>query len=93
MTSRDFCYWLQGYFELSEIPQVDDRGRERAKPAVDFLSEKHLQTIKNHLALVFKHEIDPSYGDKKHQDDLNEIHTGAYSPGQTVPTSNVLMRC
>ena len=59
MTSRDFCYWLQGYFEIN---------------TPDSIQEKQTEIIKKHLALVFKHEIDPSMGDKEHQDVLNEIH-------------------
>lgn len=61
MTSRDFCYWLQGYFEVSEPKEI---------------GEKETQMIKKHLALVFKHEIDPSMGDEKHQEELNNIHGG-----------------
>jgi len=49
MKSRDFCYWLQGYFEIS-----DD----------DVISMYQLTQIKEHLTMVFKHEIDPSFGDK-----------------------------
>lgn len=33
-----------------------------------------MDMIKKHLTLVFKHEIDPSMGDEKHQKKLNEIH-------------------
>ena len=36
--------------------------------------------IKKHLALVFKHEIDPSMGDDKHQEELNSIHNGSNKP-------------
>ena len=61
MTSRDFAYWLQGFFEISETKS---------------LSEKQIQVIKNHLNLVFKHEIDPSFGDESHQEVLNAIHDG-----------------
>lgn len=61
MTSRDFCYWLQGYFEI----QV---GRNT-------LDVAQTKCIQKHLALVFKHEIDPSYGDDKHQQELNKIHS------------------
>jgi hypothetical protein len=61
MTSRDFCYWLQGYFELS---------------GSDLLDIEKTKTVKNHLAMVFRHEIDPSFGDKKMQDALKEIHGG-----------------
>lgn len=44
MNTIDFCFWLQGYFEISD-------GKA--------LSEKQVKVIKNHLSLVFKHEIDP----------------------------------
>lgn len=59
MTSRDFVFWLQGNFELS--------------PSAT-LTVEQVDLIKKHLALVFKHDIDPSMGDKKHQEDLNNIH-------------------
>lgn len=59
MTSRDFCYWLQGFMELQ-----DPQG----------LTTAQVQAVKNHLAMVFKHEIDPSNGDKKHNDELAELH-------------------
>ncbi len=59
MTSRDFAYWLMGVFEV-----VDPKE----------LNEKQTLMIKKHLALVFKHEIDLSMGDEKHQKELNEIH-------------------
>jgi len=59
MTSRDFAYWLQGFFEISEA---------------DSISTTQTDMIKRHLNLVFKHEIDPSMGDEKHQEELNQIH-------------------
>ena len=59
MTSRDFAYWLQGYFEVSEPNTIN---------------EKETAMIKKHLALVFKHEIDPSMGNEEHQNELNSIH-------------------
>lgn len=39
MTSNEFCYWLQGYFEMTESPT---------------LSPNQIEMIKNHLALVFE---------------------------------------
>lgn len=60
MTSRDFAFWLQGYFEISD---------EKT------LNQRELEIVKKHLNLVFKHEIDPSMGDSTHQALLNEIHT------------------
>ena len=43
MTPRDFCYWLQGYFEISSNKELE---------------EHQVQVIKRHLGLVFKHSID-----------------------------------
>lgn len=56
MTSRDFAFWLQGFFKLNN-PKV--------------INEKETDLIKKHLNLVFKHEIGPSMGDQEHQDKLN----------------------
>jgi hypothetical protein len=62
MTSKDFVYWFQGFFELSDTKTLD---------------EKQVQTIKNHLKLVFLHEIDPSYSDDKTvQQIFQNIHDG-----------------
>ena len=62
MTSRDFCYWLQGFLEL--------RGPGEA-------TKEQVECIQKHLAMVFKHEIDPSYADS---DALNEIHNKPKPP-------------
>ena len=63
MTSVQFCYWLQGFFELAEPNTA--------------LTEKQVQTIKNHLKLVFLHEIDPSYSDDPTvQKIFQNIHDG-----------------
>ncbi len=59
MTSRDFAYWLQGFFELTNSETI---------------TKEQTLMIKKHLSLVFVHEIDPSMGDKAHQQILNEIH-------------------
>lgn len=62
MTSEQFVFWLQGFFELSES---------------NTLSEKQVEIIKNHLKLVFYHEIDPSYSsDPKVQEEMQMIHDG-----------------
>lgn len=58
MKSRDFCYWLQGFFEINEGKKT--------------LSTNQVEMIKKHLHLVFEHEIDPSFG--KEQDKLKKIH-------------------
>lgn len=76
MTSRDFCYWLQGYFEISEAES----------PGGAFtVSATAVSCIRNHLAMVFKHEIDPSMGDAKHRQELSKTHRGGQtqSPGKS----------
>lgn len=45
MTSRDFCFWLQGFFEIRKPGAITDTESE---------------LIERHLGLVFKHEIDPT---------------------------------
>jgi hypothetical protein len=66
MTSRDFCYWLQGFFELSKEPGLAPSG----------MTSEQIQLIKQHLALVFVHEIDPSAGGPVEQAKLNAVHDG-----------------
>lgn len=61
MTSRDFSFWLQGFFEITGTNKVD---------------EEQIKIIKRHLNLVFKHDIDPSMGGFEHQIELNNIHGG-----------------
>jgi hypothetical protein len=68
MTSREFCYWLQGSFELR------DAGSLQGDPQA--LNAEQVQMIKNHLNLVFKHEIDPSYGSPEKQAELQAVHDG-----------------
>ena len=53
MTSRDFCYWFQGYLEIF--------GAGRAETAT--LNGDQVAVIRRHLVMVFAHEIDPSFGD------------------------------
>lgn len=73
MQSRDFCYWLQGFFEIG---------------AADSLTASQLSIVKAHLALVFKHEIDPSIdgGDTAKKNVLDHLHN------QGLPSGPV-MRC
>lgn len=75
MKSVEFCYWLQGMFELS-------------KP--ETLTAEQTDLIKRHLAMVFIHEIDPSYP-KEQLVKLDHAH----KPGDWIPTptSDVIYRC
>ena len=62
MTSREFCYWLQGYFEIGHAPGASGG-----------LNPAQVDQVKKHLALVFVHEIDPSYPANQ-QAKLDAIH-------------------
>lgn len=58
MKATEFCYWLQGLFELG-------------KPLA--LDAEQTALVKSHLDMVFLHEIDPSYPAKQ-QAALNAAH-------------------
>lgn len=45
MQSTDFCYWLQGWFELEEPKNIN---------------ATQLDTISEHLALVFEYDAQPN---------------------------------
>lgn len=95
MTSRDFCYFLQGYFELSA---------KRNEPG---LTADQAKCIADHLALVFVHEIDPSAGGPVEQAKLDAVHAGVSKedvqkaikealdklPRPSRPTGDTLLRC
>lgn len=75
MTSRDFCYWLQGFIEISGA------GNQGCL-AESSLTVEQVKVIRSHLAMVFKHEIDPSAGSVAHQDELNTLHN--HPPGAPI---------
>ena len=74
MTSRDFVFWLQGFVENTEQ---------------ETMTPKQFDMLKKHLHLVFKHEIDPSFGPEEHQKELDAIH---HSPSHLV-SGDGLIRC
>lgn len=82
MTSRDFAYWLQGFFEVSNAETI---------------TKEQTEVIKKHLNLVFFHEIDPSYtNDSVKVEQMNSIHFGKppYNLPDDVPLpGNALIRC
>ena len=78
MESVNFCYWLQGFFEI-------------AKPSE--ITSEQTEMIKNHLNLVFFHDIDPKASkDEKIQEKMNEIHSGKIKPSHHSPSTTVV-RC
>jgi len=76
MTSRDFTFWLQGFFEVSNVETI---------------SKVQVQIIKNHLNLVFKHDIDKQYTSG---DGTQEVHDGIKpSSKNNFPFKDELIRC
>lgn len=58
MKATEFCYWLQGLFEVGEPVE---------------LNAKQTDLIKRHLNMVFIHDIDQSYPAEQ-QTALNAAH-------------------
>ena len=51
MTHRDFCYWLQGFFEITEhnlAPPIT--------PDAAVITPAQAELIEKHLELVFAHD-------------------------------------
>ena len=73
MTSRDFCYWLQGYFEIAAL----------ADSSTAQITVAQADMIKRHLSMVFIHEIDPSIdqGNPAKQGLLDHLHGNPPKPG------------
>lgn len=67
MKSTEFCYWLQGFFEISRASDTTLLNSG--------LTGAQAKMIEDHLKLVFIHEIDPSYPTEQ-QDALNTAHNG-----------------
>lgn len=82
MKATEFCFWLQGLFELTDTKS---------------LNEDQTEKIRRHLNLVFLHDIDPKAGDQSVQDMLNQIHSGKppLKPGGggVIPGSDIMLRC
>jgi hypothetical protein len=64
MNELNFCYWLQGYFEISEL-----EGKQLSP---------EMQVIKDHLKLVFNKETpDRTKQDWKLEDYIRKYSTNA----------------
>ena len=81
MKASEFCYWLQGFFEIE---------KERNQN-VD-LTKKQTDVIQRHLAMVFKHDLDPKQGTPEHQAELQGIHDGRPQIGGVGPNGEIY-RC
>ena len=80
MTARDFCFWLQGYFEVAGADTIKRNG----------LNGRQCEQVQAHLHLVFKHEIDPAFGGD--QQELQDIHDNKPQIGGVGP-HGTLVRC
>lgn len=58
--AADFCIWLKSFLD-------DDKGVPTPEDAA---------MIRQRLSEVFVHEIDLEMGDARHQNMLNQIHSG-----------------
>lgn len=90
MKAVEFCYWLQGFFELRNEAIKELRLDSGAK----LMHAGQVETIERHLALVFKHDIDPKQGTPEHQAELQSIHDGTkpFSIGGVGPDGEIF-RC
>ena len=63
MKPDQFCFWLQGLFELTDVTELD---------------EKQTKCIKDHLKLVFVHSIDPELNkiSSVPSEVLDHVHNG-----------------
>lgn len=60
MRANDFCYWLQGFFEVAKPVEV---------------SPEQVEMIKRHLAMVFYADLDNKFP-KEQQVKLQSLHDG-----------------
>lgn len=84
MKASEFCYWLQGFFE---IRNAGINGGGVGDKTIDALQ---VEVIERHLALVFAHDLDPQQGTPEHQAELQAIHDGKI--GGTSP-DGLVYRC
>ncbi len=74
MDSMQFCYWLQGLFELAD-PKI--------------LTEKQLEVIKEHLNLVFTKQTTTKYDSRKDSIYNNPRGMGIMTCGLGEPSQKV----
>jgi hypothetical protein len=88
MTSRDFCFWLQGWLEINAAGMPATPTARAGLFPEPHLNTEQLECVRRHLSLVFKHEIDPSLDiSVKHKEALDHLHKG------TMDLGGPLIRC
>ncbi|AXQ69167.1 hypothetical protein HOU02_gp558 [Caulobacter phage CcrBL9] len=74
MKTHEFCYWLQGLFEIADPKTLD---------------ENQVRIIRAHLDMVFLHDIDKRYPAEQ-QKALNAIHNGLKVAGKPPVSTSVV---
>lgn len=84
MRADQFAYWLMGFFELCKAGNGD----------VQTINAEQTQTIKQHLSLVFLHDLDPKEATEtgKTAEELQKIHDGP-RPQRPRPPGGQILRC
>jgi len=82
MTSRDFCFWLQGYFEIDSALDPD---------ITNGLPAEKVRIIKDHLQLVFE-KVTPDRNPEIKSESwshLTDQYQGSSEPGSVIPTMGI----
>ncbi|MNK09904.1 hypothetical protein D3C87_278950 [compost metagenome] len=75
MNARDFCYWLQGTFEIGKLKQLD---------------EEQTEIVRKHLNMVFVHDLDKQFPADV-QKKLDEIHNPPVKDFKVFEAQPVIM--
>jgi hypothetical protein len=75
MTPRDFCYWLQGFFELNSVVAT------RGLVAGFSLTAEQVEMIRKHLYVVFKHECEKVVLNDVKPLQFNPVHGVGFGEG------------
>jgi hypothetical protein len=85
MRADQFCYWLQGFFEIVKVDTTI------TKQGAVILNKEQINIIQNHLNMVFLHDLDKQVPHDQ-QKPLNDLHQGgAGAPGVNI--NDVKVRC
>lgn len=66
MTPENFCYWLQGYFEISNFDSLDE--------SLAILNADQVKEIRNHLNLVLN-KVTPKVSFTSNTSSINNLYT------------------
>lgn len=88
MRAENFCYWLQGFFEIQDAGAAE-RSSEALKGRS--LSEKQVEIIRKHLSLVFT-DVLGTHEDRSQSKDAPDLTVGGgISDLLRAPRSDILL--